>query len=106
MSGHFLSHSNSFGFEMEKDEAGYRALNRNFIVGGELMGLGTILVVIGEIIDLLEDEGRGGCGHFIELNVNPHFTSEFCRAQSAERQLNSLIPIPNHVRFNLLHEIL
>lgn len=56
MSGHFLSHSNSFGFEMEKDAAGCRALNRNFIVGGELMGLGTILVVIGEIIDLLEDE--------------------------------------------------
>ena len=47
-----------------------------------------------------------GCGHFIELNVNSHFTSEFCRAQSAERQLNSLVPIPNHVRFNLLHEIL
>ena len=41
---------------MEKDAAGYRALNRNFIVVGELMGLGTILVVIGEIIDLLEDE--------------------------------------------------
>ena len=25
-------------------------------IGGEIMGLGTILVVIGEIIDLLEDE--------------------------------------------------
>lgn len=24
--------------------------------GGEIMGLGTILVVIGEILDLLEDE--------------------------------------------------
>ncbi len=35
MSGHLLSHSNSFGFEMEKDAAGCRALNRNFIVGGE-----------------------------------------------------------------------
>ena len=34
MSGHLLSHSNSFGFEMEKDAAGCRALNRNFIVGG------------------------------------------------------------------------
>ena len=33
MSGHLLSHSNSFGFEMEKDAAGCRALNRNFIVG-------------------------------------------------------------------------
>ena len=32
---HLLSHSNSFGFEMEKDAAGCRALNRNFIVGGE-----------------------------------------------------------------------
>ena len=30
---HLLSHSNSFGFEMEKDAAGCRALNRNFIVG-------------------------------------------------------------------------
>ena len=36
MSGNLLSHSNSFGFEMEKDAAGCRALNRNFIVGGEL----------------------------------------------------------------------
>ena len=34
MSGNLLSHSNSFGFEMEKDAAGCRALNRNFIVGG------------------------------------------------------------------------
>ncbi|HIZ30605.1 MAG TPA: hypothetical protein H9813_05150, partial [Candidatus Fournierella merdipullorum] len=30
---HLLSHSNSFGFEMEKDAAGCRALNRNIIVG-------------------------------------------------------------------------
>ena len=30
----FLSHSNSFSFEMEKDTAGCRALNRNYIVGG------------------------------------------------------------------------
>ena len=28
------SHSNSFGFEMEKDAAGCRAFNRNYIVGG------------------------------------------------------------------------
>ena len=35
MSDHFLSHSNSFGFEMGKDAAGCRAFNRNFIVGGE-----------------------------------------------------------------------
>ena len=34
MSGHLLSHSNSFGFEREKDAAGCCALNRNFIVGG------------------------------------------------------------------------
>ena len=33
MPDHLLSHSNSFGFEMEKDAAGCRALNRNFIVG-------------------------------------------------------------------------
>ena len=33
LSGHLLSHSNSFGFEMEKDAAGCRAFNRNFIVG-------------------------------------------------------------------------
>ena len=33
MSGHLLSHSNSFGFEMEKDAAGCRAFNRNYIVG-------------------------------------------------------------------------
>ena len=37
MSGNLLSHSNSFGFEMEKDAAGCRALNRNFIVGGGFM---------------------------------------------------------------------
>ena len=29
-----LSHSNSFGFEMEKDAAGCRTFNRNYIVGG------------------------------------------------------------------------
>ena len=33
LSGHLLSHSNSFGFEMEKDVAGCRAFNRNYIVG-------------------------------------------------------------------------
>ena len=27
---YLLSHSNSFGFEMEKDAAGCRALNRNY----------------------------------------------------------------------------
>ena len=48
----------------------------------------------------------GGCGHFIGLNDNFHFTSEFCWAQSAKRQLNSFIPIPNHVCFNLLHKVL
>ena len=37
MSDHFLSHSNSFGFEMGKDAAGCRAFNRNFIVGGVIM---------------------------------------------------------------------
>ena len=36
LSDHFLSHSNSFGFEMEKDVAGCRAFNRNFIVGGRI----------------------------------------------------------------------
>lgn len=35
MSSHLLSHSNRFGFEMEKDAAGCRTLNRNFIVGGD-----------------------------------------------------------------------
>ena len=30
MSCHLPSHSNSFGFEMEKDAAGCRALNRNY----------------------------------------------------------------------------
>ena len=35
MSDHLLSHSNSFGFEMEIDTAGCRAYNRNYIVGGE-----------------------------------------------------------------------
>ena len=34
LSGHLLSHSNSFGFEMEKDAAGCCAFNRNYIVGG------------------------------------------------------------------------
>ena len=36
LSGHLLSHSNSFGFEMEKDVAGCRAFNRNYIVGGKV----------------------------------------------------------------------
>ncbi len=40
MSGNLLSHSNSFGFEMEKDAAGCRALNRNFIVGDEVIPMG------------------------------------------------------------------
>ena len=35
MSDHLLSHSNSFGFEMEIDTAGCRAYDRNFIVGGD-----------------------------------------------------------------------
>ncbi len=39
MSDHLLSHSNSFGFEMEIDTAGCRAYNRNYIVGeGKLWG--------------------------------------------------------------------
>ena len=42
----------------------------------------------------------------VGLNVNPHFASEFCGTQSIERQLNSLILIPNHVCFNLLDKIL
>ena len=37
VSGHLLTHSNSFSFEMEKDAAGCRAFNRNFIVGGIIM---------------------------------------------------------------------
>lgn len=37
-------------------------------------------------------------GHFIGLNGNPHFGSILCRTQSAKKQLNSHIPIPNHVR--------
>ena len=36
MSDHLLSHSNSFGFEMEIDTAGCRAYDRNFIVGADL----------------------------------------------------------------------
>ena len=36
-----LSHSNSFGFEMEKDAAGCRAFNRNYIVGGNKFATGT-----------------------------------------------------------------
>ena len=32
-----LSHSNSFGFEMEIDTAGCRAYDRNYIVGGDTM---------------------------------------------------------------------
>ena len=38
MSDHLLSHSNSFGFEMEIDTAGCRAYDRNYIVGdGEII---------------------------------------------------------------------
>ena len=37
LSGHLLSHSNSFGFEMEKDAAGCRAYHLNYIVGGYKM---------------------------------------------------------------------
>ena len=44
LSDHFLSHSNSFGFEMEKDVAGCRAFNRNFIVGGEYL----LMQVVGD----------------------------------------------------------
>ena len=36
MSDHLLSHSNSFGFEMEIATAGCRAYNRNYIVGGDI----------------------------------------------------------------------
>ena len=43
VSGHFLSNSNSFGFEMEKDAAGCRTLNRNYIVGGYSRNAGSIL---------------------------------------------------------------
>lgn len=34
MSGHLPSHSNSFGYEMEKDTAGDRVYHLNYIVGG------------------------------------------------------------------------
>lgn len=47
-----------------------------------------------------------GCRHFIGLNGNSHFTPEFYWIQSAERQLNSFISIPNHILFNLFHKIL
>ena len=43
MSGHLLSHSNSFSFEMEKDAAGCRAFNRNFIVGEFIHTLDTYM---------------------------------------------------------------
>lgn len=49
MSDHFLSHSNSFGFEMGKDAAGCRAFNRNFIVGGFILKK-AIVITLGVLI--------------------------------------------------------
>ena len=46
-SDHLLSHSNSFGFEMEIDTAGCRAYSRNFIVGGHASGCQTDHSVMG-----------------------------------------------------------
>ena len=45
VSGHLLSHSNSFGFEMEKDAAGCRALNRNYYCRSALRLSRTVLTV-------------------------------------------------------------
>ena len=54
MSDHFLSHSNSFGFEMGKDAAGCRAFNRNFIVGGEMLNASIwILIAAGAAMFLV-----------------------------------------------------
>ena len=54
MSDHFLSHSNSFGFEMGKDAAGCRAFNRNFIVGGEMLNVSIwILIAAGAAMFLV-----------------------------------------------------
>ena len=49
LSGHLLSHSNSFGFEMEKDTAGCRAYHLNYIVGGFVMKK-AIVITLGVII--------------------------------------------------------
>jgi len=49
LSGHLLSHSNSFGFEMEKDAAGCRAYHLNYIVGGFVMKK-AIVITLGVII--------------------------------------------------------
>ena len=71
-----LSHSNSFGFEMEKDAAGCRAFNRNFIVGGTNMAffnsavgvLQTLVIALGAglgiwgVINLLEGYGSDNPG--------------------------------------------
>ena len=57
-------------------------------------------------IDAYVSRMVGSYGHFIKLKGNSNFTFEFYRAQPAEGRLISLIPIPNHIRFNLLHKIL
>ena len=49
LSGHLLSHSNSFGFEMEKDAAGCRAYHLNYIVGGFVMKK-AIVITLGVVI--------------------------------------------------------
>ena len=40
---------------MEIDTAGCRAYDRNFIVGGEHMGLGTVLILVGTILEELDE---------------------------------------------------
>ena len=50
MSGNLLSHSNSFGFEMEKDAAGCRALNRNFIVGEVILMKSRLEQLLDELL--------------------------------------------------------
>ena len=70
MSDHLLSHSNSFGFEMEIDTAGCRAYNRNYIVGDVI---DTTIVSDAGSVDI-QVENSAGDSIYSETDVP---TSEF-----------------------------
>ena len=58
MPDHLLSHSNSFGFEMEIDTAGCRAYNRNYIVGGGTNVLRFLAVLLHRLLQLILELGN------------------------------------------------
>lgn len=81
MSDHFLSHSNSFGFEMEKDAAGCRAFNRNYIVGGNDMQISPSLPQVKAI---------AAQGQYRALPVHCEILSDFLTPIEALRILKNV----------------